>query len=455
MSTYTTTNPATGQALRTFSFWSAEAIHTALDHAVRAQHDWQARPFADRAAVLFAIADALESNGEALASEMTLEMGKPIAEARGEVRKCAWVCRHYAEHAEQMLAPRAVEASAPINEVHFAPLGVIFSVMPWNFPVWQVLRFAAPAWMAGNAVVMKHAPNTFGTAEKLAALCHGAGLPEGLLIDARIDVPDIPGVIADRRVAAVTVTGSDRAGRAVAKVAGDHLKKCVLELGGSDPFIVLADADLDAAVDAAVTSRCLNSGQSCIAAKRFIVEAPVYDDFVSRFIDRLAAHTVGDPTSADTTIGPLARPDLRDQLAAQVAASIQAGARVLWEGRCPAEGNAFFAPMVLGDIPDGCPAADEELFGPVASVWRVNSAEAAVARANASRFGLSASLWTTNLDRARVLAARLQTGGVFVNQFSYSDPRLPFGGIKDSGYGRELGVFGIREFVNVKTVSIR
>ena len=388
-------------------------------------------------------------------------MGKPLTEAQAEVRKSAWVCEHYADHAAQMLAPQTVEAAAPDNQVRFDPLGVILSVMPWNFPVWQVLRFAAPAWMAGNAVLMKHAPNTFGTANKLAELCHAAGLPPGLLVDLRIPVEEVASVIADPRVAAVTLTGSDRAGRAVASVAGRHLKKCVLELGGSDAFIVLADADVDAAVEAGVASRVLNSGQSCIAAKRFFVAEAVYDRFVASFIERMSALVVGDPMAADTQVGPLARPDLLTQLHEQVTASVAAGACLRLGGQPleqsfeDARPGAFYAPTVLTDIPPDCPADVDELFGPVASIWRVRDADEAIAHANRSRFGLSSSVWTEDRAQAARLAARIEAGGVFVNQFSYSDPRLPFGGIKQSGYGRELGLFGIREFVNIKTVSIR
>ena len=455
MPSHTTHNPATGLPIRSWAYWSPAQLEAGLAAAVHAQSSWAGRPLSERAEVLHRLADALESDGEPVAAEMTREMGKPLTEARAEVRKCAWVCRHYADHAAAMLAPVPVEAAAPVNEVHFAPLGVVLSIMPWNFPAWQVLRFAAPAWMAGNAVVMKHAPSTFGTASALAALCARAGLPDGLLVDARLDLPDVETVIADPRIAAVTVTGSDRAGRAVAAVAGAHLKKCVLELGGSDPFIVCADADIDAAVEAAVVSRVLNSGQSCIAAKRFFVEDAVWDAFVTRFTEKMEQLPMGDPTDPATKVGPLARPDLQHLLAQQVQASIDAGARVLCGGTLPDGPGSFYPPTVLVDIPDGCPAAVEELFGPVASIWRVQSAEEAVELANASRFGLSASVWTAHTERARSLAARLHTGGVFVNQFSYSDPRLPFGGVKDSGYGRELGTFGIREFVNIKTLSIR
>lgn len=455
MSSFTTINPTTGASLHRWPYWDSAQLDAGLTRATLAQQTWRDRPVSERASVLHAIAEALTHHGEALAQQMTLEMGKPIAQARGEVKKCAWVCRFYADHAAQMLAPQSVEAAAPVNEVHFAPLGVVFSVMPWNFPAWQVLRFAAPAWMAGNAVVMKHAPNTFGTAAKLTDLCASAGLPDGLLVDARVDLPDVPNIIADRRIAAVTVTGSDRAGRAVARCAGEHLKKCVLELGGSDPFIVLDDADIDAAVEAAVASRCLNNGQSCIAAKRFFVQSTCYPAFVAALTERMSALTVGDPMDSTVDLGPLARPDLCALLTQQVQQTIRAGARALCGGTPTAPGGTYFPPTVLVDIPDQSPAATDELFGPVASVWQVADEHEAIARANDSRFGLSASVWTTHPARARRIAAQLESGGVFVNQFSYSDPRLPFGGIKDSGYGRELGVFGIREFVNIKTISIR
>jgi len=454
-STFTTHDPSTGRPHATWPLLSPAEVDNALHQATQAQSAWRTIDIAERANVLNRIADALRKDGAPIAREMTAEMGKPLGEALGEVKKSAWVCEHYAEHAGEMLAPRRVEAAAPDNHLRFDPLGVVLSVMPWNFPVWQVLRFAAPAWMAGNAVLMKHAPNTFGTAALLAQLCHEAGLPPGLLVDLRIDVDRVADVIADRRVAAVTLTGSDRAGRAVAAEAGRHLKKCVLELGGSDAFIVLADANIEAAVAAGVASRTLNSGQSCIAAKRFFVEDSVYNAFVDKFCTAMADLELGAPTDASTQVGPLARLDLRDQLHAQVSASVAAGA-LLKMGGSPVPGpGCFYPPTVLTDIPDGCPADTEELFGPVASIWRVQDAAEAITRANRSRFGLSSSLWTADRDRAARLAQHIEAGGVFVNQFSYSDPRLPFGGIKDSGYGRELGLFGILEFVNIKTVSIR
>ena len=447
-------NPATGEVLRTFAPHDPAEVERRLAQSVAAQRQWRARPIAERAPALRALADRLRARQDALASVMTAEMGKPLAEARAEIEKSAWVCAFYAAEAEAMLAPRAVAAKVPENHVCYRPLGTLLGVMPWNFPFWQVYRFAAPALMAGNAVLIKHAPNTLGCMEEMEALAREAGLPEGLFAEVRVEVERVPDLIADPRVRAVTVTGSERAGSAVAAVAGAALKPSVLELGGSDPFIVLADADLEAALDVGVASRCLNAGQSCIAAKRFIVEAPVWDRFVAGLVDRMRALTVGDPTDPSVRIGPLARADLRDHLHAQVQASIDAGARLL-TGGAPLPGPGFFyAPTVLAEPPPGCPAAADELFGPVGVVLRAQDAEDAVRIANDTRYGLSASLWTRDRARARGWAARIEAGAVFINQMSYSDPRLPFGGIGVSGYGRELGPEGIRAFVNIQTVSV-
>ena len=449
-----THNPATGAVLATHPVLSPEALEQCLQRAHAASAAWRNTPIAQRVPHLHAIAAALEDHSEALANLMTAEMGKPLAQARSEVAKCAWVCRFYADEAAGFLAPRPAAAKVPDNAVVYEPLGPILSIMPWNFPLWQVLRFAAPALMAGNAVLVKHAPNTAGTSARLAQLVSDAGLPDGLLQDLPIEVERVEAVLADDRVKAVTVTGSERAGRAVAALAGRFLKPSVLELGGSDPFVVLADADLEAALDAGVASRCLNAGQSCIAAKRFIVEAPVHDAFVEGLVARMSSLVVGDPTAPQTDLGPLARPDLVETLHRQVEASLAAGA-CLRLGGTPVPGpGSFYPPTVLTEVPAGCPAADEELFGPVASVFRAQDSDDAIRLANATRYGLSASLWSQDRDRARTLAGRIHAGGVFINQMSYSDPRLPFGGIGISGYGRELGREGILEFVNAKTVSV-
>ena len=447
-------NPATGALIAHHPAHDAAEVERRLDRSWVAWQSWRRQPVAHRGPALLALAEGLTIHREALSATMTAEMGKPLSEARSEIDKCAWVCRYYAEHAEAMLASRAVAAQAPENEVRFEPLGPVLSVMPWNFPFWQVLRFAAPALMAGNTVLVKHAPNVVGCARAIEALAVEAGLPPGLLQELRVETAQVAGIIADRRVAAVTVTGSEQAGRAVAAQAGRHLKPSVLELGGSDAFIVLADADLDAALDAATRSRCLNAGQSCIGAKRFIIEDAVHDAFVDGLVARMEALVVGDPTAPDTDLGPLARPDLRDTLHRQVTASLAAGA-VLRTGGAPLPGlGTFYAPTVLSEVPRDCPAAQEELFGPVAAVFRVTDAEEAITRANDTRFGLSSSLWTADRDRARRMASRIDAGAVFINQMSYSDPRLPFGGIGASGYGRELGPEGILEFVNIKTVSV-
>ncbi len=449
-----THNPATGAVLAEHPVLSIEALECRLQQAHDASVAWGDTPLADRAPHLRAIAGSLETHSEALARLMTAEMGKPLAEARSEVAKCAWVCRFYAEEAAGFLAPQTTAAKVPDNAVVYEPLGPILSIMPWNFPLWQVLRFAAPALMAGNAVLVKHAPNTAGTSARLAELILEAGLPAGLLQDLPIEVERVEQVVADDRIKAVTVTGSERAGRAVAALAGRCLKPSVLELGGSDPFVVLADADLEAALDAGVASRCLNAGQSCIAAKRFIVEASVHDAFVEGLLARMSALVVGDPTAPETDLGPLARPDLVETLHSQVQASVSAGACLRLGGApLPGPGN-FYPPTVLTHVPAGCPAASEELFGPVASVFRAHDPDDAIRLANQTRYGLSASLWTQNRTQARTLASRIRAGGVFVNQMSYSDPRLPFGGIGLSGYGRELGREGILAFVNTKTVSV-
>lgn len=449
-----TRNPATGAVLAEHPVLTPDALETRLQRAAAASAPWRHRSIAERASHLQSLADALEHHLEALAALMTAEMGKTLGEARGEVRKCAWVCRFYAEEAEGFLAPQAAIAKAPDNAVVYEPLGPILSVMPWNFPLWQVLRFAAPALMAGNPVLVKHAANTAGTSARLEQLALDAGLPVGLLQDLPIEEERVAQVLADPRVKAVTVTGSERAGRAVAALAGRHLKPSVLELGGSDPFVVLADADLEAALDAGVASRCLNAGQSCIAAKRFIVEAPLYDAFVSGLVARMSALVVGDPTDPKTDLGPLARPDLVETLHRQVHDSVAAGAQLRLGGAALPGPGSFYPPTVLTEVPPGCPAADEELFGPVASVFRARDAGDAIEIANRTRYGLSASLWTHDRARGKRLARQIRSGGVFVNQMSYSDPRLPFGGIGLSGYGRELGREGILAFANAKTISV-
>lgn len=446
-------DPSTGELVTTWEFLTPRQTAARLHRAQIAARAWRSTPLSVRCDHLRSIAAALRDGVDDLAPFMTREMGKPIAEATAEVLKCAWVCEHYADHAAEMLAPTLLDTGAE-TYLRYDPVGVVLAVMPWNFPFWQVLRFAAPALAAGNAMLIKHAPNTLGCAQAIESLCLESGLPAGLLTNLMIGVEQVPDVIAHPAVAAVTLTGSERAGAAVAAVAGQHLKKTVLELGGSDPFIVLADADLDEAVAQGVFSRCLNSGQSCIAAKRFLVEESVADLFTDKLVDAMQARRMGDPRDEGTQLGPMARADLRALLHDQVVRSVEAGARVRCGGAIPDGPGFYYPPTVLDDVTEGMAAASEETFGPVAAVLRVRDAEHAIAVANRSRYGLGASLWTADRDRARALAARIDSGAVFINKMTASDPRVPFGGVKMSGYGRELGVLGIREFVNIKTVWV-
>ena len=444
------TNPTTGEVLRRFEAHGPAELDRRLTLAAQQAVLWRGTPVAERAAVLARAAQRLESDKLTFARTMTLEMGKTLAAAVAEAEKCAAGCRYYAEHAEAFLQPERVEGED--HRVQFHPLGVVLAIMPWNFPFWQVVRFCAPALLAGNVGLLKHASNVPQCALALESLFHDAGAPEGVFQTLLLENERVAGVIADGRVAAVTLTGSEGAGRAVAAAAGQHLKKAVLELGGSDPFLVFPSADLERAVATAVKARCVNNGQSCIAAKRFIVAEPIYDRFAERFVAAMAAVKVGDPLDEATQLGPLATPGIRQGLDEQVQKSIAAGAKLLTGGRpLPGPGN-FYPPTVLADIPRAAPAYHEELFGPVASLFRARDFEHAVALANDSGFGLGASAWTNDRAEARRLADELEAGTVFINDMVASDPRFPFGGIKRSGYGRELGLYGLREFVNVKTV---
>ena len=447
-------NPATGDVVERFEPMSPATLERLIEDVHGAFLEWRGRSFQDRAVPMRAAARLLRERREKYAHTMAVEMGKPIRQGEAEADKCAWVCEYYAEQAEAFLAGQPRETDASRSYVRFDPLGVVLAIMPWNFPFWQVFRFAAPALMAGNGAVLKHASNVPRCALQIEEVLRDAGFPRELFRTALVTSAGVAPLIAHPRVAAVTLTGSDLAGRQVGEQAGRELKKTVLELGGSDPFIVLEDADLNAAARVAADARLVNGGQSCIAAKRFIAVEPIADRFLDLFADELRKRRMGDPLSRDTDVGPQARHDLRDDLHQQVEESLRRGAKLLLGGEIPAGPGAFYPPTLLAAVDRGMPAFDEETFGPVAAVIRAKDEADAVRLANDSQFGLGASLWTGNRERAERLAARIEAGSVFVNGLVKSDPRLPFGGIKRSGYGRELSEYGIREFVNVKTVWI-
>jgi acyl-CoA reductase-like NAD-dependent aldehyde dehydrogenase len=447
-------NPATEEVLETFEPYSASQINQALEQARHAFLSWRETTFAERSAILHRVATYLREHKTELARLATLEMGKPIIESEAEVEKCAWTCDFYADNAAKFLADEHIATNATESYVSFEPLGVILALMPWNFPYWQVFRFAAPALMAGNTAVLKHASNVSLTALKIERIFQECGLPEGAFRTVLVPGAETRRLIDDPRITAVTLTGSDAAGVEVASASGHALKKTVLELGGSDAFIVLEDADLDEAAQTAVRTRFQNTGQSCIAAKRFIVVESVADTFEQKFVEAAAKLCVGDPFDREIQIGPIARGDLRKTLEEQVRGSLKMGARVLLGGK-PLEGKGYFyAPTIVTDVTPEMPMFREETFGPAAAVIHARDTEHAIELANNSDFGLGGNLWTGNIERGRALARHLESGGVFINGMTASDPRLPFGGIKHSGYGRELSSFGIREFVNIKTIWI-
>ena len=456
--TVTTVDPSTGTPLATYYETDPETVDAILQRAYETASAWRLTPPAERAQALRSLAASLRDRGEELALMATSEMGKPLADSRAEVEKCAWACEWFADNAPSMLEPEPVETEAVDSYVAYVPLGVVFAIMPWNFPYWQVVRALAPALAAGNVIVLKHAPSTTGCSLLLGEVGEQAGLPGGalsVLVASPERTPEVSErVIADDRVAAVTLTGSTGAGRAVAAIAGRALKKTVLELGGSDPFVVLADAELEAAAAWATRSRFQNTGQSCIAAKRIIVEEQVADEFTERLLAHVAQLRVGDPTDPAVTVGPLARGDLRDALAHQVRESVAQGARVLAGGRAPDRPGFYYEPTVLDEVTRSMPVLTEEVFGPAVPLVRAADADAAIALANDTGFGLGSNIWTSDLGRGKQLALRLDAGHTAVNWMTTSDPRLPFGGIKASGYGRELSTHGIREFVNVHAVVV-
>ncbi len=447
-----TINPATGERVASYPALTAHEIEDRIAAAHRACGSWRATSIADRIGLLRRAAELLEERKLEYGRLMTIEMGKPIKAAIEEAVKCAVGCRYYADHAERFLADETVDTGDERSFIAFEPIGVVLAVMPWNFPFWQVVRFAAPALAAGNVGLLKHASNVPQCALALENLFRRAGCPSGVFQTLLIGADRVSGLIADNRIAGVTLTGSEPAGREVAAVAGRQLKKTVLELGGSDPFIVLATADVERAATVAVAARTINNGQSCIAAKRFIVVESVADDFAQRLVGGMRALRIGDPMDPKTDIGPLATPKIAAELEAQVRTSVERGARLLLGGsRMSGPGN-FFEPSVITDIPSGTPAYEEELFGPVAQLFRVPDAAQALALANDTRFGLGASVWTRDAAEADWFAEEIESGQVFINSMVASDPRFPFGGVKSSGYGRELGPYGLREFVNIKTV---
>lgn len=449
-----TINPATEETLEVLELDSPQRVEAALAAASSAYDAWRRAPMARRAELLKAVAGELRAEAGAHAAHITREMGKPIQQARAEVAKCARACDYFAEHGPRSLDAEPAPSDVPDSFVSFEPLGPILAVMPWNFPYWQVFRAAAPALLAGNVMLLKHALSVSRCALEIARAFERAGAPRGLFQTLLIQHDTVSALMNDRRVAAATLTGSERAGAALARQAGSEIKKTVLELGGSDAYIVLADADVALAAKTAVQARFQNAGQSCIAAKRFFIEEAVAAEFTERFVEGVRALRTGDPTLDDTGMGPLARGDLRDELERQVRSSVDMGARVIVGGRRRPGKGFFYEPTLLVDVPHGAPVLTEEVFGPAAPIVIVRDADEAVARANDTRFGLSNNLWTRDLDRARALARELDSGGVFINGMTASDPRLPFGGVKKSGYGRELAAFGLREFVNVKTIWV-
>jgi succinate-semialdehyde dehydrogenase/glutarate-semialdehyde dehydrogenase len=450
-----TINPATAEMLRSFDPLTEMEIESKLERATEAFRFYRRMPFPERARLMMRAAEILETGSEDFGRLMTVEMGKPLRAAVEEVAKCGRACRYYAENAERFLADEAVTTNATRSFVHYQPIGPVLAIMPWNFPFWQVFRFAAPALMAGNVALLKHSSNVPQCALTIEEIFRRAGFPIGTFQALLIGTDQVQRVVADDRVVAVTLTGSESAGSQVASIAGKHLKKTVLELGGSDPFIVMPSANLNEAIGTAIKARIINNGQSCIAAKRFIIAQEMADEFEHRFVEGMEMLKVGDPMDETTDIGPLATIDILDGLNEQVRRTVAAGARLLTGGKRLERPGNYYAPTVLTDIPKTSPAYHEELFGPVASLFRVKSLDEAIHLANDTTFGLASSVWTNNKQEQDRLIDEIEAGLVFINGMVASDPRLPFGGVKRSGYGRELSAHGIREFVNIKTVWVQ
>jgi succinate-semialdehyde dehydrogenase/glutarate-semialdehyde dehydrogenase len=447
-------NPATGETLKNFPELTKDQLEEKLELAANTFRTYRHTSFADRSRMMSRAAEILESEKHEFARVMTTEMGKPITAAVSEAEKCAWVCRYYAENAQRHLADQLVETNARKSYVHFQPLGPVLAVMPWNFPFWQVFRFAAPALMAGNVGLLKHASNVPQCALAIEEIFMRAGFPNGAFQTLLLGSSAVEGILNDPRVAAATLTGSEPAGRSVASIAGKQIKKTVLELGGSDPFIVMPSANLDEAVTTGVKARTINNGQSCIAAKRFIVAGEIYEEFERKFVTQMQALRIGDPLEESTEIGPLATAQIVNDLEEQVQRAVAGGARVLAGGRKLNRPGNFYEPTVLVDVDIKAPVSCEEIFGPVAMLFRAVDIDEAIRIANATQFGLGSAAWTNDVNERAKFIEELEAGSVFINGMVASDPRLPFGGVKNSGYGRELAEFGIREFVNIKTVWI-
>ena len=448
-------NPATGDTIATYDQMDDETLISIAEKANKAQKKWKKRSFDERASILRNAANILKERKEELAALMAKEMGKPLQQGISESEKCAWVCNYYADNAEAFLADEMIDSDAHKSYISYNPLGTVLAIMPWNFPFWQLFRFGAPALMAGNAALLKHSSNVTGCALAIEEILHEAGVPEPVFRTVIADNEQAQKLIKNQHIAAVTLTGSTRAGKSVASTAGSVLKKSVLELGGSDPYVILEDADIEDAAEICVNSRLTNSGQSCIAAKRFIVVESRYDEFLEEVKKRMEQKTIGDPFDEKTDIGPMARKDLRDSLHKQVQKSISAGANCIVGGEIPDLDGAYYPATLLTEVTEGMPAYHEELFGPVASIIGVKTEQEAIEVANDTNYGLGAAVFSPDTDRAEKIAAEeLEAGCCFVNEFVKSDPRLPFGGIKESGFGRELSHVGIKEFVNIKTVYL-
>lgn len=449
-------NPMNGNLLKEYQKHSNEEISNLIDQSHSAFLDWRESSFSSRSKVLIKTREVLLERKEKLAELIADEVGKPISEGVSEIEKCSWVCEYYAKNAESFLSPRNVDTEYTQSEIHFSPIGSVLAVMPWNYPFWQVFRFLAPTLMAGNTALLKHASNVTGCALEIEKILRDSGLPKYTFISLLADKDQIENVIENPKVRAVTLTGSTGAGKSVAKIAGANLKKTVLELGGSDAYIILSDANIEEAAKLCTQSRLLNAGQSCISAKRFIVMSDVHDLFVERLKTEMEAKKMGHPKDSETDLGPMARVDLRDELHNQVEASLSQGAKCILGGEIPEREGAFYPPTILTEVSKGMPAYSEELFGPVASVIRVESLDEAVSVANDTSFGLGSGIFTKNTSLAlKTASEKIDAGACFINDFVKSDPRLPFGGVKESGYGRELAQFGIHEFVNIKTVCIK